>query len=171
MNPILLGGWRDVVDDLRRLARALANLPTSCACGHGSAHLAGTCGCCAGERRLDDACTDCERLLNVIQEEMDDLVDRTLRFLPALEHAPATEARPQQPWTVAHLRGQILRAAEIFQHVESASGEFRRGCGASHLATMKTLANQLVIEADQVDWMLRGILPRRGAGDGLGLGT
>ena len=165
MNPLLLGGWRDVVDDLRRLAGTLARVPATCSCGDGSVRLAGTGACCRGREHVNDGCTDCEGLLGVIREEMADLVDRTLRFLPALEHEPVPDAQSDQPRLVAHLRRQILKAAETFQQIETAGSEYRLGCSTAQLDTMRTLASQLLVEADQVEQTLRGIVVARRSGN------
>jgi hypothetical protein len=76
----LLGGWRYVADDVRRHERGLRALPETCACGQGSAHLAGACPCCrARAHALEDGCTDCEAVLASLHEKVAALVDATLR--------------------------------------------------------------------------------------------
>ena len=73
VNRLLLGGWGDVVDDVRRLQSGLGALPSLCACGHGSAHLSATCACCARDEQA--GCTDCEGLLQGLRGKLDELVD------------------------------------------------------------------------------------------------
>lgn len=42
----LLGGWRDILDDIQKLDVSLDKLPDHCGCGDGSGHLRVTCACC-----------------------------------------------------------------------------------------------------------------------------
>ena len=79
----LLGGWRDVLDDIRTTCRTPADLPDVCPCGHGAAHLEGTCPCCgstAGERV--PSCEDCDEQLARLRPAMDALTVDTFRFFP-----------------------------------------------------------------------------------------
>lgn len=144
MHHQLLGGWRHVADDVRRLAKGLSDLPDTCTCGRGSAHLAGTCPCClGGERALDNGCTDCEVLLASIRAEMDELVDATLRFLPFVEASTAAAGETTESASVHDLRRQIFAVADVSQRLETAAGDFRTGCSASHVPVLKALASQL----------------------------
>ena len=151
MHHQLLGGWRHVADDVRRLAKGLAALPNACSCGHGSAHLAGTCQCCLdGQRALDNGCTDCEVLLASIRDEMDELVDATLRFLPFVEASTAAAGDTSESAGVHDLRRQVFAVADVSQRLETAAGEFRTGCSASHVPVLKALASQLATVTEEL---------------------
>lgn len=156
MDLRLLGGWADVVDDVRKLESALRVLPDTCACGHGSAHLAGGCPCCcSGERTLGNGCTDCEVLLASLRDGIDAAVDDALRFLPFVETLSGVKALPQESPHVSDVRRQIAKVATTFQRVETAAEEFRKGCSASHLAALKSVARELALATDDIDARLR----------------
>ena len=81
----LLGGWRDILDDIRHLCRSLKALPDGCACSDGRAHLSGSCVCCqAVHPDRVPACEDCDSLLAKLRPEMDTLTVDTWRFFPAV---------------------------------------------------------------------------------------
>ena len=150
----LLGGWRDVADDVRQLERGLRAVPETCTCGDGSAHLSGACPCCrAHARALDDGCTDCEAVLASLHGKVDALVDATLRYLPALDII-VSGRDGIEPAHLADLRWQIFHIARTFQKLATAAGEFRQGCSTSHLGVLKTLASELAADARKVDSML-----------------
>ncbi len=151
MDSRLLGGWRHVAEDVRRLVSGLKGLPDVCACGHGSAHLGGMCPCCRdGERTLDSGCTDCEALLASLRDNMDELVDATLRFLPVVE----TTAGPEESRDVRDLRRRIVDVAAVFQRLETAADEFRQGCPSSSVPALRTLASELKVGTDDLDTRL-----------------
>ncbi len=154
IEPGLLGGWRDVADEVRHLERALRSLPDTCTCNHGSAHLAGACPCCrARVHARDGGCTDCEAVLASLHEKIDALVDATLRYLPALDII-VSGRDGIEPARLGDLRWQILHIVRTFQKLATAAGEFRQGCSTSHLGVLKTLASELAAEARKVDRML-----------------
>lgn len=154
MNIRLLGGWEHVADDAVRLDRRLREVPDGCHCGHGSAHLRGTCQCCrTGERRLDDPCSDCESLLASVGDQIADLVDATLRFLPFIELA--SRAPFEVDLDVSAVRRDVMRVSRTFLELETAAGEFRNGCAASHLSAVKGLARKLAEDVARVDDLLR----------------
>lgn len=158
----LLGGWRDVADDVRQLERGLRALPETCACGHGSAHLAGACPCCrAHAHALDDGCTDCEAVLASLHDKVGALVDATLRYLPALD-VIVSGRDGIEPARLADLRWQIVHIARTFQKLATAAGEFRQDCSTSHLGVLRTLASELAAEAREVDSMLDPTSTRHG---------
>ena len=162
IHAVLLGGWRDVADDVRRLERGLISMPDTCACNHGSAHLAGSCPCCRMQvHALDSGCTDCEALIASLHDKVDDLMDAALRYLPAIDVIVADWHGVDR----AHLlevRWQILHVAAIFQQLATAAGEFRQGCSTSHLAVLKKLARELAAETRKADDMLDPKPMRRG---------
>lgn len=152
MDHLLLGGWRHVAADVRRLVKGLSALPDACACGHGSAHLAGTCRCCLeGVQAAGNGCTDCDALLASIRDDMDELVDATLRFLPFVEGQAAAGGDTSESDGVRDLRRQVFSVADVSQRLETATGEFRLGCGASHVDVLRTLAGQLAAATQGLD--------------------
>lgn len=139
MDHLLLGGWRHVAADVRRLVKDLSALPDACTCGPGASHLAGTC------------CTDCEALLESIRDDMDELVDATLRFLPFVEGQAAAGGDTSESDGVRDLRRKVFSVAGVSQRLETATGEFRLGCGASHVGVLRTLAGQLAAATTGLD--------------------
>lgn len=155
MDHLLLGGWRHVADDVRKLAAGLRALPDGCACGHGSAHLAGTCPCCLeGQRTLDNGCTDCEALVTSLRDEIDELTDASLRFLPFVAAMSSAGGQAAQRADVREVESQIRHVAVVFQNVATAADEFRQGCAASHLGVLKALAGELAAATRHLDSLL-----------------
>jgi hypothetical protein len=82
-HHVLLGGWRDILDDIRRLNRGLQALSNGGACGYGATHLSGSCGCCrdvAGA--ASGQCGDCDALTHRLRAPMDELTADAFRFFP-----------------------------------------------------------------------------------------
>lgn len=158
MNPQLLGGWRDITDDVRLLASGLRSLPDICTCGQASGHLAGTCSCCNhGERVLGNGCTDCETLLATVRDRVDELVDATLRFLPLVETMTAAGKERADVAQVRDIRRQVVHVEAVFQRLETAADEFRSGCPASHVGPLWTVAAELAAATQELDALLRPI--------------
>lgn len=142
VNSLLLGGWRDVLDDVRRLESGLRALPGVCTCGQGSAHLAGRCACCEhGERR---GCTDCEAVMETLRGKIDDLVDASLRFLPAVESMLLNDGSGDAVALVHGVRHKVQQVDLIFRQISTAAARYRDGCAASQLSDLKTSASALV---------------------------
>jgi hypothetical protein len=143
MDSLLLGGWQHVAEDVKNLASAIERLPEACACGNASAHLTGSCPCCVqGERRLDAGCTNCAALLNSLYEDVDELSDASLRFLPFVEGQAATVATSSAR-RVRDVRAQIRRVNEVLLQVSTAAIEFQTGCSTSHLGALKLVVREL----------------------------
>ena len=163
MDFLLLGGWRHVADDARKLALGLEALPETCTCGQGSAHLAGACPCCRdGERRLDSGCTDCESLLASLRDEIDELFDASLRFLPFVEAMTTPDRNAAQHVGVHEVQDQIRRVASAFTKLSTAADEYRSGCPGSHTNTLKVLAGELEAATRHLDSLLTPIAERAG---------
>ncbi len=166
----LLLGWRDILDDIRHLCRSLQALPDSCACGDGRAHLSGSCVCCQTEHKEGvTACEDCDSLLVKLRPEMDALTVDTWRFFPvvtdllkprqqetrqaagALERHIASVTRQAAADAVERHIAAVIRG---FEHLVVATDEFRAGCRASHLRTLKGAASDLLAEVERLDQSL-----------------
>jgi hypothetical protein len=140
---LLLGGWRDIADDVERLRAALDRTPDECRCGHGHAHLAGTCPCCtARERPHRDECDDCMSLLAHVGPKMDLVAADTLRYLPTLLDLPAFTARADLEEVQKIERG-IANLVGTFRRLIAAVAEFERGCSAAHLTQVKHAVREL----------------------------
>ena len=153
----LLGGWRDIIDGLRRLCRSLNVLPDSCACGQGASHLRGSCPCCS---RMDNDhvpyCDDCDELLTSFGQALDLLVVDTMRFFPVVRdllHAHAPESVRAEGASIEH---DIADVDRTFRRLVVAANEFREGCRASQLQTLKARADDLGGKVNQLDRKLEG---------------
>ena len=161
MDTLLLGGWRLVAEDVRKLAVGLEALPDTCSCGHGSAHLAGLCACCRdGERRLDSGCMDCASLLASLRDEIDELVDASLRFLPFVDSMTTAHGNGSQQAAVRQVRGQIRHVASAFTKLSTAADEFSSGCPGSHTNTLKALTGELEAATRHLDSLLTPVAER-----------
>lgn len=154
----LLGGWRDILDDIRRLCRSLNTLPDACTCGNGAAHLSGSCPCCDVVHTGHlPACDDCDRLLTQLSPTIDTLIVDTMRFFPVVNsllqlHTPASGQA-----VGAVVERQIVAIYRTFAQLIVAADQFRAGCRTSHLKTLKARANELSRKADQLDRTLAGV--------------
>lgn len=143
VRTLLLGGWEDIADDVRRLAAALARTPDECRCGHGRAHLAGSCPCCmAHDPSRRDACVDCGEVVDRLRPKVDQTTADTLRYLPALIDLPSFKGRTD-PMDVDAVRTGLADLSHTFDRLTAAAGEFERGCAAVHLKAVKARAAEL----------------------------
>lgn len=141
----LLGGWLDILDDIRVLCKTLNALPDRCACGDGAAHLSGSCICCNAPHagRVPD-CADCGTLLAELRPKFVTLTVDTIRFFPVVTillnaDEPGLAPAPADP--VEHQIASIMRT---FDRLVVEAGEFASGCRASHLGVLKETANALL---------------------------
>ena len=148
----LLGGWQDILDDVRHLHESLQALPDGCGCGHGASHLSGSCSCCqtAHPDRVPD-CPDCDNLLAQLRPAIDVLTVDTWRFFPVikmlLESPRLGSAHAQATDIERHIAGAIA----TFNQLVVAADEFRTGCRASHLHVLKERAADLLMEVTRLD--------------------
>ena len=147
----LLGGWRDILDDIRALCRALAALPDVCQCGNGASHLQGRCPCChsiAVERV--PKCTDCDDQLGSLRPAIDTLTVDSSRFFPTLRdlvaHAIPTAAASEYGVEI-HIAGVV----RMFGQLLVAADAFKAECRLSHLNTVKESARALLQEAERLE--------------------
>lgn len=145
----LLGGWRDVVDDVTRVSRSVSELPDICDCGDGKAHLQGRCPCChrVTHDRVPD-CEDCDAQLTRLRPAIDLLTVDTLRFLPAVKDLLARATPPEISSGAADVETHIARLIRTFAALLAASEQFRTDCRSSHLAVLKEAATSLRRECD-----------------------
>ncbi len=148
----LLGGWRDILDDIRALCTSLNALPDDCACGDGVSHLNGSCICCTAphENRIP-ICADCGALLATLRPRIDTLTVDTMRFFPVVEILlHSAELAPAQA-EGKHVEHHIAAIMRTFDRLALEAGEFRAGCRASHLRVLKDTANALLKESRHLD--------------------
>jgi len=147
----LLGGWRDILDDIQKLHAAVDKLPEHCLCGHGGAHLRGTCACCM-EGTAARGCADCEALLAQIAERIDALRADDLRFSGVLRDF--TVRRPDHEEMRSRINDVTIRTSRLVRIVEGvqvAAADFREGCRVDQLARLKERIRELRTEAKRLD--------------------
>ena len=136
----LLGGWRDIVEDTRRLRTMTEALPDSCDCQPGG----GRCACCAVlSHAFPDQCRACTAHARARSPRIATVLNDTLRYLPAVQSiVPQQTVLLQRSLRdVARAMIQLLRAVDTMQ---SARGEFRHGCRTEHLVGLKRQVGRLV---------------------------
>ena len=147
----LLGGWRDILEDIRHLCTSLNALPDHCACGDGVSHLRGACICCSAPHagRIP-ICADCGALLAQLRPRIVTLTTDTMRFFPVVrillqspELAPARAKGDQ-------IEHHIAAVMHMFDRLVLEAGEFQEGCRASHLRVLKDTAIALQTECDRL---------------------
>ena len=153
----LLGGWRDILDDIRLLCTTLTALPDGCACGHGGSHLSGSCACCqtAPGPYVPD-CPDCETLLAQVRPRIDELTVDTMRFFPVvtkLLHSPGLEPAGTD---ADRIEREIITVVRTFERLAVAADNFRAGCRASHLQVLKECGADLLVDVTRLDHCLEG---------------
>ena len=148
----LLGGWRDILDDLRVLCKSLDALPDDCACGDGVSHLNGSCICCnAPHDNRIPICADCSALLGTLRPLIDTLTVDTIRFFPVVEillGSPELGPVRAEGQNVEH---HIAAVTNMFRRLALEAGEFQDGCRASHLRVLKGTATALLNESRHLD--------------------
>ena len=158
MTPLgrLLGGWRDMLDDIRQLCTSLDALPDGCACGDGRSHLSGSCPCCSTVQRDRIAeCADCHTVLVELRGEIDILTVDTLRFFPVVKmllRAPQREPARAEGDAIEPRIAAVLRT---FDRLVAAVGEFAIGCHTSHLRVIKDTTAELLAAANGLDERLK----------------
>jgi hypothetical protein len=149
MTPLdrLLGGWRDIVDDIAKVEERLRSVDEECQCGHTSASAG--CECCTGAaERARVVCPPCERELFEIAERFDTLQVDTGRFLPfvaAVARRRNADMTDEKVFLAA--LGDVLRA---FRR-RLCGLESHDGCAAIHLQTIKALAANVRLAAERFD--------------------
>lgn len=149
----LLGGWRDVVEDVRRLSADLHRSPDICACGHTASGSGGTCLCCqTGVSQTD--CSDCGAQVSALGQRLDTLIDDSLRFLPVIAELLEWHAATRESAQLHSIRVQIGTVERTFRRLATASAEFGRDCSGSHIKEMAPLVGDLLREI----WVLEKAL-------------
>lgn len=151
----LLGGWRDILDDIRLLCLDLNALPDRCACG-GGLGLDGSCACCrnAGRGRLPD-CPDCAAALARLRPQMDALTVDTIRFFPAVAVLAGTAKPNPVVAESAAFERHIAGVVRTFVHLVLAADEFHGRCRTSFMPVLRDAARSLPDEARELDTCLR----------------
>lgn len=147
----LLGGWRDVLDDIRSLCRMMQDLPDVCQCGHGTPHLKGSCPCCGSTVTVRvPSCDDCDAQLAALRPAMDLLTADTFRFFPFVKELLARDeaAAGKQ---ARDIQRQIAMLVQSFGDVVVANGRFRHNCRTHHLRALKEAAAGLRRSAENLN--------------------
>jgi len=147
----LLGGWRDILEDVEKLATAVEKLPEHCACGMGGAHLGGRCACCL-EGTAARGCVDCEALLGQIADRADALRADDLRFTGVLrDFAARRPDHEEMRQGIDDVTQRASRLVRIVESVQVAAADFRQGCRVDQLADLKERVRELRDEAKRLD--------------------
>ena len=150
---LLLGGWRGVVEDVRRLSADLRHARGTCACGHAASEPGGTCPCCqTGVSQT--VCRDCGAQVTALGEKLSTLVADTLRFLPVMATLFDARGATREATQLHSIQVQIGSVERTFRRLASASAEFRRGCPASHFKAVAAVADDLLCQV----WVLQEVL-------------
>ncbi len=153
----LLGVWRDILDDIRRLCHSLEALPDASMCGKGAAHLGGWCPCCGFVHSGQlPGCTDCERLLADLVPTMDALIVDTMRFCPVVNHLLQVRTPQCEGADGSRIERDVVAIYRTFAQLIVAADDFRVSCRTSHLKTLKARAYELSVMANQLDRTLDG---------------
>ena len=151
----LLGGWRDVLDDVRQLSRCLAAMPDECRCGDATAHVSGACPCCeAADATGAVSCDDCTARLAVTGAHIDALVADTLRFFPAFTHILVGTHPPDVQSAADEVQHEIGAMVRTFERLAVTAEAYVTSCRGSHLPTLKLAAQDLHVHAEQLERLL-----------------
>lgn len=149
---LLLGGWRDVVEDVRRLRADLARSPGVCTCGH-AAGEPGLCPCCQ-TGVAQTVCNECGAQVSALRGKLATLIDDTLRFLPVIADLLERRGATQETAQLQSIRALIGTVDHTFRRLATATAEFRPGCRASHIKAVAALADDLLCEVWTLEEML-----------------
>ena len=148
----LLGGWLDVMDDIKTLCRDLAALPDECRCGNGTDHLKGRCPCChtVTTERVPD-CGDCDEQLARLRPAIDVLTVDTFRFFPFVQELLKQHTPPSLQTSGMAIERHIAEFIRRFGALVVAADQFRTDCRITHLATLKGFATSLLKETETLN--------------------
>jgi hypothetical protein len=147
----LLGGWRDVYEEINSLCRTVAEIPDECACDNGDAHLNGRCPCCGNvaEYRVP-ACGTCDEQLERLRPVIDVLTADRSRFLPVVWDVLRHRNRDAAA-RIGAIDAQAMTFSASFERLLMAVGAFRSDCRLSHMRALKDAAGLLLAEAAELD--------------------
>jgi hypothetical protein len=150
----LLGGWREIADDVAAIAAVMRVSDGACHCVHDGRAF---CSCCAASSaQVHDVCEACDRLLKRLDAACAALEDHSLRFAPALielTHAdgPTSDRFARLCAVAARLR-HLLFAVEV--RTATSGGDH---CRTSDLAQLAPVATDLAALAlELADTVTRG---------------
>ena len=146
----LMGGWRDVVEDVQHFAAALKAIPDGCHCNDGPAHLSATCGCCHTVEGQRTACIDCAVLLHTASWRLDALIEDSLRYMPAVGDVLAHVWPADGQERVRDVQRRIAKVASAMTAVEGALGTFAGACALDNLATLRAKTAELLSEVTEL---------------------
>ena len=152
----LLGGWRDILDDIRQLCTSLNALPDGCACGDIQSHVRGSCACCntVHHDRIPE-CTNCQTVLIELRREIDILTVDTIRFFPVVRMLLRAPQREPTRADGDAIEPRIAAVLRTFDRLVAAVDDFDSGCRASHLGVIKQKSGDLLVDATRLDQHLK----------------
>ena len=152
LNP-LMGGWRAIVEDSRRMVAIAAQLPDSCDC----ADAAHPCECCATRApAFPEHCRMCADHFRHLAPRVSTVLDDTLRYLPAIETLTAADS-VQLRQSFPAVRRAISQMLATVDAVQSATGDFRHGCRTQHVVTLKESIDRVAQAVEDAHKQLRAL--------------
>ena len=151
----LLGGWRDILDDVRSLSRRLAAIPDRCECD-ATGHLNGSCACCrAAEAAGAGSFEDCTAFLVACGAQMDALLVDTLRFFPAMTYVLAGTHLDEAQTMADEVQHEIETLVLPFRQSRVAAVAFPRNGETCRLPSLKLAALALHAHAERLERLLK----------------
>lgn len=151
---LVLGGWRDILQDVARLTAQLEQLPTEgCSCSdHGTG---APCPCCDSARRtLDRFCGPCENVVRNVDSRLAAVLDDVLRYLPAVVPPGSGVERLPVAAHAAALRAELGGLLGLLGQIRSGTGTFSIGCEGAHIGALRSAGNRLDTTAHALDALL-----------------
>ena len=141
--------WHDIEHDILLLSTSLALVPEPCTCRDGAAHLKGACACSVSPEGTPGVHrTDCDALLQSVEQHMHALIADTLRVLPLRSRPTGDDDRPDD------VRRQVEVVAGMVGRIRMAAGGYRETCSAAHLSALKQRTQDLFRAGRRLNEML-----------------
>ena len=156
----LLGGWRDIREDAARLLTSLDALPQHCECRAGG----DVCPCCATHPRpFSGQCRSCAGGIRSLADRINQVLDDTLRFLPAvaaLAHGRADGIEAQ----ITGVGWRVVGLSRTLDALAVASGQFAHGCSMEYVAALRDTVGGIAHDVRELEDRLESLRPNRAPG-------
>lgn len=150
MTPLdrLLGGWRDILDGLRKVNRQLADADGHCHCRHERPDSA--CACCAQTAaRIREHCGACAAELIHVSEMLGTVEVDTVRFFPLVSDIAVRHGVERE--LIRDFRTDLNSVLQTFRELLSGIETYGGGCAAAHLTEVTSRAAALRATASRLD--------------------
>ena len=150
MAPLdrLLGGWRDILDGLRKVNRQLAAADGHCHCRHERPESA--CVCCAQTAaRIREHCGACAAELIHVSEMLGTVEVDTVRFFPLVRDIAVRHGVERE--LIRDFSTDLDSVLRTFRELLSGIETHGGGCAAAHLTEVTSRAAALGATASRLD--------------------